>query len=146
MEIILMQDVPNLGKKGEVKTVKDGYGRNYLIPRGFAERATPGKLKVVRERQSAEQARHSRQLAEARALAATLSDLRVDIAVHAGESGRLFGSVTSQDVAEALKVHGITVDKKDVRMEPMKALGDHEATVHLYEGVNVPILVRLIPS
>ena len=148
MEIILVQDVENLGKKGEIKTVKDGYGRNYLIPRGFAERATPGKLKVVRERQAAERARHEKRVADALARAASLKDLRVDIEVNAGESGRLFGSVTSQDVADALAKRGLDIDKKDVRLEggAMKALGDHEATVHLYEGVNVPILVRLIPS
>ncbi len=148
MEIILVQDVENLGKKGEIKTVKDGYGRNYLIPRGFAERATPGKLKVVRERQAAERARHEKRVADALARAESLKDLRVDIEVNAGESGRLFGSVTSQDVADALAKRGLDIDKKDVRLEggAMKALGDHEATVHLYEGVNVPILVRLIPS
>lgn len=148
MEIILVQDVENLGKKGEIKTVKDGYGRNYLIPRGFAERATPGKLKVVRERQTAERVRHEKQVAQAQARAESLKDLRVEIEVNAGESGRLFGSVTSQDVADALAKRGVTVDKKDVRIEggAMKALGDHEATVHLYEGVNVPILVRVIPS
>ncbi len=148
MEIILVQDVENLGKKGEIKTVKDGYGRNYLIPRGFAERATPGKLKVVRERQAAERTRHEKRVAEAQARAESLKDLRVDIEVNAGESGRLFGSVTSQDVADALAKRGIPIEKKDVRLDggAMKALGDHEATVHLYEGVNVPILVRLIPS
>ncbi|MDA8198112.1 MAG: 50S ribosomal protein L9 [Thermaerobacter sp.] len=148
MEIILVQDVENLGKKGEVKTVKDGYGRNYLIPRGFAERATPGKLKVVRERQAADRTRQEKRVAEAQTRAESLKGLRVDIEVNAGESGRLFGSVTSQDVADALAKRGITIDKKDVRLEggAMKALGDHEATVHLYEGVNVPILVRLIPS
>lgn len=146
MEIILLQDVEKLGKQGEIKTVKDGYGRNYLIPRGFAERATPGKLKVVREQQAAQRARHDKLAAEAGARAQEISGLRVDIEVHAGESGRLFGSVTSQDVAEALAKHGVVVDKKDVRMEAMKALGDHEATVHLFEGVNVPIVVRLVPA
>ncbi len=146
MEIILLQDVEKLGKQGDIKTVKDGYGRNYLIPRGFAERATPGKLKMVRERQAAQRARHDKLVAEAEARAQQLRGLRVDIEVHAGESGRLFGSVTSQAVAEALAKHGVAVDKKDVRMEAMKALGDHEATVHLYEGVNVPILVRLVPA
>jgi large subunit ribosomal protein L9 len=146
MEIILLQDVPNLGKKGDIKTVKDGYGRNYLIPRGFAERATAGRVKVIRQQHAVDQARHERLMADARAKAEALREMRVDIEVKAGESGRLFGSVTSQDVADALTARGIAVDKKDVRMEAMKALGDHEATVHLYEGVNVPILVRLIPS
>jgi large subunit ribosomal protein L9 len=146
MEVILLQDVAGVGRRGEIKVVKDGYARNYLLPRKLAEEATPGRIQELRQREQAQEARARRRKAEAEALAARMNGMVLPIPVRVGESGRLFGSVTSADVAEALGRMGFAVDRKQLRMEPLKTLGDHTVEAHLYEGVNATITVRVIPQ
>lgn len=146
MEVILLQDVPGVGRRGEIKVVKDGYARNYLLPRKLAEEATPGRVQELRQREQAQEARTRRRKAEAEALAARMNGAVVPVPARVGESGRLFGAVTSADVVEALARLGFTVDRKQLRMEPLKTLGDHAVEAHLHEGVNATITVRVIPQ
>jgi len=146
MQVIFLQDVSGVAKRGEVKEVKDGYARNFLIPRKLAEPATEGRLKTLQGQQAAQARKRARILEEARATAAALKDIRIDIPARVGESGRLFGAVTSQDVAEALAERGYAVDRKNIRMEPLKSLGDHDVSIHLHEGVTVTVTVRVVPA
>jgi large subunit ribosomal protein L9 len=146
MQVIFLQDVPGVAKRGEIRSVKDGYARNYLFPRKLAEEATPGRIKALEQQEAARAAKKSRELERAQQQADVLRQKRVDIAVRVGETGRLYGAVTSHDVAEALTRMGVTVDKRQIRMESLKTLGDHVVQVHLYDGVTVPVTVRLVPQ
>ncbi|MGC8487004.1 MAG: 50S ribosomal protein L9 [Clostridia bacterium] len=146
MQVIFLQDVSGVAKRGDVKQVKDGYARNYLIPRKLAEPATEGRLKSLQNQHAAQEKKRARVLEEARRIAAGLEAVRVDIPAHVGESGRLFGAVTSQDVAGALAKLGYNVDRKSIRMDALKTLGDHEVPVHLHEGVTVTLTVRVVPA
>lgn len=146
MRVIFLQDLSGVAKKGEVKTVKDGYARNYLLPRKIAEEATPARLKVLQEQDAARAMRERRLLDDARALADQLRGLTVPIGVRVGDSGRLFGAVTSGDVAKGLLEQGYEVDRKQIRMDSIKVLGDHPVEVHLKEGVRATVTVRVVPE
>lgn len=135
VEIILKQDVANLGLKDDIVEVKNGYALNYLIPQGFAIMATPSAKKVHAEnlRQRAHKEAKIRQDAEA--LAAKLAELQLRIAAKASENGKIFGSVGNIQVAEALAAAGVEVDRKDIELEPIKELGSYEATVKCYRDI-----------
>ena len=122
MEVILLQDVENLGDKGQLANVARGYARNYLIPRKLAEPATPGKIVEFRRREEERKARDVRMAAQAEEFTATLNKTVITLAAKAGEGDRLFGSVTSADIADAIKdARGITIDKRKVLLEePIK--------------------------
>lgn len=144
MQVILKEDVKNLGKKGDVVKVAEGYGRNFLIPRGLAVEATEGNLKAFRHQQQLEAARQQRQAEEARRLRERLEGYTVVVRARAGEGGRLFGSVTAADVAEALRAAGFPVDKKRVELaEPLKSLGRHPVTIRLHAGVSATVWVEV---
>jgi large subunit ribosomal protein L9 len=135
MEIILMQDVPNVGEKGQLANVSRGYARNYLLPKKLAEVATPGKVAEFRRREEEQKAREARTAAQAEEFTATLNRTVLTITAKAGEGDRLFGSVTSADVAAAIwdarKIH---VDKRKVRLEePLKELGTHQVEIEVAE-------------
>ncbi len=134
MRVILLKDVPTLGRAGDVREVKDGYARNYLLPRGLAAPATEGRLQnLARTREAAEQ-RQARQVREASVLKTQLESLVVEVHAKAGEDGRLFGSVTAQDIAEAISRKGIEVSKKQVEVpEPLKATGFYRIPVRLHQ-------------
>ncbi|MGI6603821.1 MAG: 50S ribosomal protein L9 [Firmicutes bacterium] len=146
MKVILEQDVPRLGKKGEVVNVNDGYARNYLLPRKLARVATASSLKEVENRRRREAEKEARAAQEAKELAQRLAGRTVTIAARAGEGGRLFGSITNQDVATAVeKELGLTVDKRRVEMkEPLKALGSYTVTLRLYTEVTADITVNVV--
>jgi large subunit ribosomal protein L9 len=146
MQVLFLQDVAGVAKRGEIKEVKGGYARNFLIPRKLAEPATEGRLKTLQSQQAAQAKKRERLLEAARETAAALKEVRVDIPARVGESGRLFGAVTSQDVAAALEKLGYTVDRKHIRMDALKTLGDHEVPIHLHEGVTVALTVRVVPA
>jgi large subunit ribosomal protein L9 len=133
MKIVLVENVPKLGKRGDVVTVADGYARNYLIPRGLALEATPANFKGFQAEQAAAKRRAEREAAEARAAAEQLEGLRLTVKAKAGEEGRLFGSVTAKDIAEGIKTAtGLDIDRKRIEIEePLKALGEHRVTVRL---------------
>ena len=136
MEVILRQDVEGLGYKNDTVKVKPGYGRNYLIPQGFAVVANEANKKVALE--NARQAAHkvAKQREEAEALAAQLDRLTVEIAVKTGENGKIFGSITATQLADALKEQQIVVDRKSITFgRPIKELGTHAATIVLHKEV-----------
>ena len=148
MEVILLQDVPNLGDKGTLANVSAGYARNYLLPKKLAEVATPGKVAEFRRREAERVARERRQIEQADEFAATLNKTVLTIPAHAGEGDRLYGSVTAQDVAEAIwDARQLRVDKRKVRLEePIKELGTYIIDVELAEGVVAHVKTMVVPE
>ena len=145
MQIILLDKVVNLGNLGEIVKVKDGYARNFLFPRKWAMEATPNAVREVERRNELQRAKEAARLQEAEELAAQLRDKVICLQAKGGEKGRLYGSVTNQEVAEALKAqHGVEVDKRKIELaEPIRNAGDSVATVSLYAGVKVHMVVRV---
>ena len=135
MELILKEDVINLGYKDDIVKVKDGYGRNYLIPTGKAVIASESAKKVLAENLKQRAHKLAKIKADAEALAAKLAETTVQVAAKVSESGKIYGSVTTAQLAEALAAVGIEVDKKDITVEPAKELGVYEATVKCYRDV-----------
>jgi large subunit ribosomal protein L9 len=133
MKIILTQDVPKLGSSGTVQDVAPGFARNYLIPQGMAVVATKGSIKQVEERQAADARRIAKQEEELRGLSDRLQGMRVQIEARVGEKGRLFGSVTSADIAEKLATQvGEEIDRRKIDLEePIRTVGEHQVTIRL---------------
>ncbi len=144
VEIILKQDVTNLGLKDDVVEVKNGYALNYLIPQGFAILATPSAKKMHAEnlRQRAHKEAKFRQDAEA--LAEKIAALSVKISAKASENGKLFGSVGNIQIAEALAAAGVEVDRKDIELEPVKELGNFEAVVKCYRDIKATVRFEVV--
>lgn len=145
MQVILTQDVKGLGARGDTVKVADGYARNYLIPRGLAIEATKGNLKQLEAHQAEKARQLSRKEKEAEELVRQLEAATVRIPARAGEGGRLFGSVTAGDVAEALQKLGIKADKRQIELEnPIKQLGSYTAAVRVLPGktTNLRIVVE----
>lgn len=147
MKVILKHDVKGLGREGDVKDVKDGYARNFLLPTGAAVVADAGALKNW-ERHRTEREDRDRQLrADAEAIAERLGELRLEIAVKAGERNRLFGSVTNREIAELLGREGLEVDRHQIALhEPIKTVGEHRVTVHLGAGIDPQVVVVVTPQ
>ena len=145
MEVILRQHVDNLGRRGEIVKVADGYARNYLLPRKLALLATAGnKQHVERERRIFE-AREAEERGQAEALAARLTALTISIARRVGDTEQLYGSVTASDIAEFLKEKGFEVDRRKLILpEPIKALGEHHVPLKLHREVTVPLKVHVV--
>ena len=148
MKLILTQEVTGLGSAGDVVEVKDGYGRNYLVPRGEAMRWTRGAEKTIDSIKNARTARAVRDHDSAEAIKAKLEAAPVPLQVRAGEAGRLFGAVTVTDIAEALSsVSGQEVDKRTIALgNPIKSLGAHEVTVRLHDEVSATVALNVIPA
>lgn len=146
MKVILQQDVKNLGEKYSVIEVKDGYARNYLLPKGLAIEANKANLSVVISKKKAEKAKKDKDSDNARDLAAKLNGTVITIKTKAGESGKLFGSITSMDITENIKKNmGIEIDRKKINMpEAIKNLGEYEIEVRLYTGVNALVKVNVV--
>lgn len=147
MKVILTQDVEALGRKGEVVQVKDGYGRNFLIPRGLALVANRSNVRRFQEeaRQQARKLEQARQ--DAAATAARLSELEVVIQKPVGEEERIFGTVTTQDLVEALGLQGIEVDRRKVSLDQdIRSLGSYTATVRLHPEHVARVKVRVVPE
>lgn len=145
MKVILKQDVKNIGKKDEIHEVSDGYARNFLFPRGLAAVADAGALNVARTKVEAKAHHEAEARAAAQALADKIKDKTVVVKVKGGASGKLYGKVTSKDVANALsKLIGADVDKKKVEMQSnIKEFGSYDATVRLYQGVTANFKVKV---
>jgi large subunit ribosomal protein L9 len=149
MQIILLEKVVNLGTLGDVVRVKDGYARNFLIPKGKARRATDTAIKEFEARRADLEKIQADKLAEAQAVGAKLEGMSLPISQKAGVDGRLFGSVTNMDIAAALNKHGFAaVEKAMVRLPngPLKIIGDHEVSVALHADVVVAIKVAVSPE
>jgi large subunit ribosomal protein L9 len=145
MQVILRDDMDNLGKSGEVVNVKPGYARNFLLPRGHAIKATAGDIKRVEHEKRVIAARTAKMAKEAQAEADKLSQVSVSISRAVGEEDKLYGSVTSRDIAEALAGKGVKVDSKKIHLEePIKTLGMTEVQVKLGRGVNATIKVWVV--
>ncbi len=146
MQVILMEKVANLGNLGEVVKVKDGFARNFLIPKGKAKRATEANLKAFEARRAELEKAQAAQLAQAQEHAAKLDGLMLQITQKAGVDGRLFGSVTNYDIVEALKQQGHDVDRSQVRMPagPLKQVGDYPIQISLHTDVAVTVTVSVL--
>ena len=147
MEVILREDVQSLGKAGQLVRVKPGYARNFLLPRGLAFEATEGNKKRINAEAKARATRAGAEKAAAEQLAAQLASLTVTLQGKAGEEGKLFGSITSQDIAAALAAQGFTVDKRKLELEhPIKTVGFHSVTVRLQADVHAEVKVNIVPE
>ncbi|HEX8203159.1 MAG TPA: 50S ribosomal protein L9 [Isosphaeraceae bacterium] len=146
MKLILTQEVTGLGSPGDVVEVKDGYGRNYLVPRGLAIAWTKGGEKQVAAIRGARSAREVKSLEEAQQVRAALEGKKVTLPAKAGANGRLFGAITTADVAEAVaKVGGPKVDRRKVELQqPIKSLGDYSVLVRLHPEVQAKVAVSVV--
>lgn len=143
MIVILNRDIKGTGKAGDVVKVSDGYARNMLIPRGYAKEATEGNIKNLEKQKAIAAEKKAEEKAAAQALAEKIGTLSVTIKTKAGDGGRIFGSITSKDIADALKEqHQLTVDKKKIQLDsPIKAVGEMEVPIKLYTEVNASLKV-----
>lgn len=147
MEVILKEDINGLGYKNDVVTVRAGYGRNYLIPRGLAETANQSNKKRIAEdvKQAAHKAEKVKQDAED--LAASIGEVVLQISTKAGESGKIFGAVTTLQISEALKEKGFDIDRKKITFKtPVKNLGDYEAVLDLHREVKHDVAFKVVEA
>ncbi|HZK05316.1 MAG TPA: 50S ribosomal protein L9 [Actinomycetaceae bacterium] len=145
MKLILTAEVPGLGSSGDVVEVKDGYARNYLLPRGFATRWTKGAERQIEQMQAARQAREIASIEDARAVRDEIEDAPIVVRVKAGDTGRLFGAVSGAQIAESLLEKGVKVDRRRVSIPaPIKTVGDYKVAIRLHEDVmaNADVQVR----
>jgi large subunit ribosomal protein L9 len=147
MQVILKEDVANLGKSGDLVKVKPGYGRNYLIPQGLAVVATAGNVKQVEHQKKLISARNAKLAKDAQSMADRLGAIEVQIERQVGEENKLFGSVTGRDIADALTDKGVTVDHRKIHLaEPIKTIGYVTVDIKLGQGVTGKIKVVVVPK
>jgi large subunit ribosomal protein L9 len=145
MKLILTQEVGGLGAPGDIVEVRDGYGRNFLVPRGFAIRWTKGGERTVESIKAARASREVRDLDHAQQVKASLESGPVDLRVRAGDGGRLFGAVTVGDIAEAISQAGAQVDKRKIIVgNPIKSLGSHRVTVKVHDEVDATVDLNVV--
>ena len=146
MKVILQQDVQGSGKKGDIIQVSDGYAINFLLPKGLAIEASANNINTMKSKKDAEEHRKSREIDDAKKLADKLSGLTVHLRVKAGENGKLFGSITSKELAQALEnEHHITIDKKKFHVpDPIKILGTLQVSIRVYPEISANIKVEII--
>lgn len=145
MKVILRQDFEALGKIGEIVDVKDGYARNYLFPRGIAYAALKGNIRALEEEKKAVEKRNQQELKAAEELAAVLEPISVTIPVQVGEEDKIFGTVTTQMIADALKEKGHEIDKRKIEIEePIKALGIYGVNIKLHPSISAKIKVWVV--
>ena len=146
MIVILKRDVKGAGKAGEIVKVSDGYARNMLLPRGYAVEATKGNIRNLEKVKAKQAEEEAQRKAEAQEKAEMISKLDVEIKTKSGEGGRLFGAITSKDIADALEAqHDIKVDKKKIKIEtPIKNLGVYHVDIKLYTEINTSLTVKVV--
>lgn len=144
MKVIFLKDVKGKGKKGEIKNVSDGYARNYLFPKNLAEEATSGNLNALKAQEKKVREHAQEELVRAEQLKETIEKLTVEVSAKSGEDGRLFGSVTSKQIAEQLKKQKIKVDKRKIELdEPIRTLGYTKVPVKLHHDVTAVVNVHV---
>jgi large subunit ribosomal protein L9 len=147
MRVILLKDQRHLGRRGEEVDVKDGFGRNFLVPQGIALLATDPNRKFFEEQRERIEAEHVKERDDALAIAGQLANLRLEVAKKAGEGGTLYGSVTATDIAEELARRDVHVDRRRIDLEGgIKTVGEHEVRIHLHSEVVAPITVSVVPE
>lgn len=145
IEVILREDVKSLGRAGELVRVKDGYARNFLLPQGLAFEATEGNKKRIAAESKARASKLAGEKAGAEDMAARLGAVTLTLAGKAGEEGKLFGSVTAQDIADALAKQGLEVDRRRLELEhPIKTIGFHSVAVRLHPDVHAEVKVNVV--
>lgn len=145
MEVILKQDIKSLGEKDDIVTVKPGYGRNYLIPQGFATLATSSAKKVLAENLKQAAFKQEKIKKDAEAIAAKLADVKLTIGAKAGETGKIFGAVNTIQVSDALKAKGFEVDRRRITFEAEpKTLGEYVANLNLHKEVKVKVPFEVV--
>ncbi|HIW02096.1 MAG TPA: 50S ribosomal protein L9 [Candidatus Protoclostridium stercorigallinarum] len=145
MKVILLKDVKGSGKKGDVVNVSDGYANNYLIKQGLAQPATAQNISLLEAQRSSEAYKKATALKDAKELAAKLSETKVELKAKIGANGKLFGSLSSQAIAEALEKAGVTVDKKKIVLDsPIKQIGEYKITVKLHPEVSAKITLSVV--
>ena len=145
MKVILLEDVKAQGKKGELVEVSDGYARNFLFPKKLAKEADAAALNDLKNKEAAKTYREECEKKEAKELAQKLESLQVKLEIQAGAEGRVYGSVTAKDVAEALqKTYGIEIDKRKIEMDSIKACGNYQLTVKVYPGIQAKLALTVV--
>jgi large subunit ribosomal protein L9 len=145
MEVILKEDIANLGKIGEVVRVRDGFARNYLLPRGLVLLANKKNLKVFEHQKKVVGDQKQKIMRDAQAVGDQLTGVSLTIAMRSGEEGRLFGSVTNMQIEKALKAKGLNVDRRKIHLdEPIKNLGDYEIPIRLSADLTVPLKLSVV--
>ncbi len=146
MKVILKADVKGSGKKGDILEVSDGYAKNFLLKRGLAEVATASGINAVEQKKSADAFHREEYIQAQKELAAQINGTVVTVSIRTGKNGKVFGSVTTEKIADALSEQGFEIDKKKITTkEPLKKVGDYEAEVRLMEGVSAKIGVKVVP-
>lgn len=144
MKVILLKDVKGSGKAGDIIEVKEGYARNFLLPRGLARAADAAGIELVRRKKTQEESKKKAELEAAKKIAEELSGTEFSLSARAGESGKLFGSVTAKEISDALKAKGYDIDKRKIEIEaPIRATGSHNAEIKLAPGVSAKITVNV---
>jgi large subunit ribosomal protein L9 len=147
MKVLLLEDVDNLGLAGQVVTVADGYGRNYLIPRGLAKVASKGALKQADQVRKAGERKRARQLADAQDLARRIERLTLTFQARAGEKGKLYGSITTADMAQGLERElGQEFDRRKIISDPLRQIGEHSVQIRLLTDVSTSLKVVIEPE
>jgi large subunit ribosomal protein L9 len=148
MQVILKQDVEKIGRRGDIVDVSRGYVRNFLVPRGLAEMATPTRLEEVRREMADAEERNRRMAERAGEIAETLNKSVITIEARTGEDERLFGSVTAANIAEAIdRARGVRVDRRRIRLEePIRSLGTHQVPVQVHGDVEASVKVIVVPK
>ena len=145
MKVILLEDVKAQGKKGELVEVSDGYARNFLFPKKLAKEADAAAMNDLKNKEAAKKYREEGEKKEAKELAQKLESLQVKLEIQAGAEGRVYGSVTAKDVAEALqKTYGIEIDKRKIEMDAIKACGNYQLTVKVYPGIQAKLALTVV--
>ncbi|OPA79039.1 50S ribosomal protein L9 [Paenibacillus selenitireducens] len=145
MKVIFLKDVKGQGKKGEVKEISEGYAQNFLIPRGLVRLATDGNVKTLELQNLSEQKRKAQEKADAEALGKTLEETAVIIKAKSGEGGRLFGAITSKQIAEALEKMSFKVDKRKIELhDPIRSLGTMHVVIKLHPEVKTQVKVQIV--
>ncbi|QNO15030.1 50S ribosomal protein L9 [Alkalicella caledoniensis] len=144
MKVIMLQTVKKVGQQGQVLEVSEGYARNFLLPKGYAVEASKGNVKSLDEQKKSEERKKEKELEEAKKFADKITNTSLSMKAKSGEGGKLFGSVTSKDIAELLAKKGIKVDKRKIELsEPIKSLGEYELNVKLYPEINATLKVKI---
>ncbi|WP_152395832.1 50S ribosomal protein L9 [Paenibacillus guangzhouensis] len=145
MKVIFLKDVKGQGKKGDIKEISEGYAQNFLLPRGLARLATDGNVKTLEQQNLSEQKRKAQEKADAETLGKTLEETTVVIKAKSGEGGRLFGAITSKQIAEALEKMKFKVDKRKIELnDPIRSLGTMHVMIKLHPEVKTQVKVQIV--